>query len=288
MKKALVCCGGGGRGILDAALLALVGKDVFDQFDFYAGTSIGSINLLSMLTFGDPEKLYNFFVKHISKVFKKGVRTRIPLFSYKYNDKVLNELLKEHIPGKFGEIKKPFLAVSHDITKGCRKLWMSDDPKDADIPAWEVARASSAAHTYFPPWQAVDGHWHADGGVFANDPSVPLVAHLYDKYKIDPNGFKLFVMGTGYANSPQHVRRQGPPKWVGDWVGVLKEDAITNVVDSREDALAITDDDKYYLADFDIGEKEIKLDDVEACLELPQKCLTQIHRHATAMEAFVK
>lgn len=267
-----------------AYLFKEAGIDLFNRFDYYAGTSVGSINLMSLLSKKDPELLCKFYDKHMSKIFKKSF-FRLPASANRYDDDALEEGLKDAISGKFSDLGKPMFAASHNLSLKQRKIWWSEG-EDGKIDAWKIARSSAAAHTYFPPYKNMDGFWHADGGVFANDPSLPLLCRIVGSYGVPIEELKIFVVGTGFSKADNKERTGLPPKTMLGWLPIFKSDTVTNVIDTRDDARNLLGGDKYYLADFDLGDDDVAIDDIEACKKLPGKCMDQIKEHAEVMRKF--
>jgi patatin-like phospholipase/acyl hydrolase len=91
-----------------------------------------------------------------------------------------------------------------------------DEPQAYDFPVWEVARATSAAPTYFEAARvtsadSADPFALVDGGVFANNPSMCALAdvrlrrheaadpHLesVEKDGVDPTDMVMVSLGTG-------------------------------------------------------------------------------------------
>ena len=106
-------------------------------------------------------------------------------------------------------IDKPYIFRTY------KNLHRSPQPEQAlmdrnpdlahDIPIWEVARATSAAPTYFEPVK-IDGLEYIDGGFGANNPSD----ELYREVKKMHNGSTkvvgiLLSVGTGLNNSSRRL-----------------------------------------------------------------------------------
>ena len=88
-----------------------------------------------------------------------------------------------------GQISAPLIITSSNIATGgvhvfkSRYLAELGEPyvRDRDIPLIEAILASSAAPTYFDPVQ-VDESLLADGGLWANNPSILAVTEAISKF----------------------------------------------------------------------------------------------------------
>jgi uncharacterized protein len=84
-------------------------------------------------------------------------------------------------------------------------LDLGDKPAELDFRLSDIARATSAAPTYFPPAlvqnRAGQSFGMIDGGVFANNPAM---CALVSAYKVFPHakGFMLVSLGTGSLQRP--------------------------------------------------------------------------------------
>ena len=83
-----------------------------------------------------------------------------------------------------------------------------------DIPIWQVARATSAAPTYFKP-PVIDGLEYLDGGFGANNPC----AEIYDEVRKMNNNSKSCVsiilsIGTGKNNEARRVKGTGIQRYL--------------------------------------------------------------------------
>ncbi len=112
---------------------------------------------------------------------------------------------------RVGGVDKPYLFRTYT------NLHKSDDlearpfdrnPAQAhDIPIWQVARATSAAPTYFKP-VVIDGFEYLDGGFGANNPC----AEIYDEVKKMNNNYEKcvhFILSIGTGRNKKLNRFQG-------------------------------------------------------------------------------
>src|SRR5438309_759531 len=79
--------------------------------------------------------------------------------------------------------------------------------------AWDVARATSAAPTYFPPHRAtaMDGQTYAliDGGMYANNPALCAWVEAHDRHP----GADILVVSIGTGAESKPVRFEDAANW---------------------------------------------------------------------------
>ena len=210
--------GGGARGIYAAQILASIektsGSAVRDQFDLIAGTSTGSI-IAGAAAAGIPlETMVNLFEGHSARIFKKRFFNR-GIFRSKYPSDPLREMVQRHLPAvTMGGISTPLLITSSDISTGgvhvfkSRYLEELGEPyvRDRDVPLQDAILASCAAPTYFDPVQ-VGRYLLADGGLWANNPSVLAVTEAISKFRRSIEQVHILSIGTGRAVNLYRRRR---------------------------------------------------------------------------------
>jgi len=190
MKKGLVLDGGGVFGIGQAHILSQV--DI-SKFDFFVGTSIGSAICATLAAGEDHTQLPSFFHKQMPEIFKTDIFHKYNIFNPRYPDKGLNNALMCLLDGTaLGDVKKPLFITSANLSTNELKVFKSGDPSDEVWPLWEVVRAATAAETYFDPWKG-----YADGGVFANNPSMVAIASACRDLKYNIDEIQLCSIGTG-------------------------------------------------------------------------------------------
>ena len=204
--------GGGTRGIYSAQVLASIEKrldaSIRDHFDLIAGTSTGSI-IAGAVAAGIPlEEVVELFEQQASRIFPRR-RLRWGIFGSRYSQKPLEEIVRACLPDlTLGQISKPLIITSSNIATGgvhvfkSRYLAELGEPyvRDRDIPLVEAILASSAAPTYFDPVQ-VDESLLADGGLWANNPSILAVTEAISKFRRTIDQIHILSIGTGHPVS---------------------------------------------------------------------------------------
>jgi patatin-like phospholipase/acyl hydrolase len=228
--------GGGIRGILPARLLEAIevatGQPAADIFHLIAGTSTGGIigcGLFSGLPAGSLGDLYAERAGDIfAHSFWRTITTVANLDGPKYEPDTLETILKQVLgerllsqPGG-AELLVPSYCIELPVAvslDGGRvqstrspmffKSWKArgqamspgDPAKEAfDFKLRDVARATSAAPTYFPAAhirnQLKQDFWMVDGGVFANNPAMCALTSAMKIFG-PANDYLVVSLGTG-------------------------------------------------------------------------------------------
>ncbi|MCF6188909.1 MAG: patatin-like phospholipase family protein [Cocleimonas sp.] len=203
--------GGGIRGIFPAHLLACMnerlGINILDSFDMVTGTSTGAIVAAGVVSNVDANDLVNLFKEKGSEIFKrkcsflpKGYQ---PGFGSIYDNKVLAKTLTD-ILGEvtLGEITKPLLLPATDIGYGgvhvFKSSYSKDFTRDKEVRLVDAVLASCAAPTFFNPVK-VQQYLLADGGLWANNPSLAAVIDANRRLEIPIERVKILSLGTGHS-----------------------------------------------------------------------------------------
>jgi patatin-like phospholipase/acyl hydrolase len=222
--KILAIDGGGIRGIIPAAILTAIeqktGKHIAETFDMIAGTSTGGILALALAKPGPDGKpeyraadLADMYFRDGSTIFPQSIWRKIHTGDYTLDEKYPSDGIETVLQRYFGQTQLKeslvnLLVMSYEIESRMPWLFRSDRAKrnpNFDFPMWQVARATSAAPTYFEP-ERIDklngeGYWAlVDGGTYANNPSMCAYA---EARRLIPNCDVLIVsLGTGELTRP--------------------------------------------------------------------------------------
>jgi patatin-like phospholipase/acyl hydrolase len=187
--KILVVDGGGVFGIGPAAVLS--GTDTLAKFDAFVGTSIGAAICASCACGIQTQTDVQFFQHWMPMIFKPNLLRAINPCNSKHSDKQLNMALKNIFRGRaYRDVSKPLFITAADVGQCSLKVFNPMD--DGSMMLWEAVRAAVAAETYFPSWRGL-----ADGGVFANNPSMVAVAAAVRKLHVPLEEIELLSIGTG-------------------------------------------------------------------------------------------
>lgn len=221
--KVLALDGGGVFGDVQAAVLQ--GIDVTEKFDCFVGTSIGAAQSAAIAAGLHNQVGTPFFHHWMPKIFKSSLLRKINPFNPKYSDKELNRALRGVFGGMyFRDVKKPLFITAANV--GSRTLKVFNQEDDGGWLLWEVARAATAAETYFPSWKGL-----ADGGVFANNPSMVAVSAVSRRLGVPLEEIEILSIGTG--SKPGGGSRG--PKTIFGWGLWLVDALLDGAADEMHD-----------------------------------------------------
>lgn len=194
--------GGGIRGILPGVIVAYIEEQlqaktknpnarVSDYFDMIAGTSTGGILTCMYLAPGDDgrpkftaQQAVDLYLKNGKQIFSIPLGRRLinilGLFEAKYPVANIEKIIKNYLGNiKLSEALKPCLVTAYEVFQRKTIFFNKVDTtktETRDFYLRDVARATSAAPTYFRPAkiQSLFGNplYLVDGGMFANNPAM--------------------------------------------------------------------------------------------------------------------
>lgn len=238
MQRILSIDGGGIRGIIPALVLAkveqLTGKRIHEMFDLIAGTSTGGILALAISKpdeYGRPqfqaEELVALYEEYGNVIFHRAPWRKLFRASAIIEEKYRSEGIERVLEKYFGDarLKDALTNVfipSYEIERRMPFFFRSQAAQiypNYDFPMKLVARATSAAPTYFEPAK-VQAHGTAgyyafvDGGLFANNPAV---CALVESRQAVAGTEQIFLsLGTGSLTRPipyDQARHWGVARW---------------------------------------------------------------------------
>jgi len=221
--------------VIQAVLGELKAQDVFH---IIAGTSTGGIIAcgLSKPNPIDLQDIIDLYVDHGSDIFKKEL---IDVAHYAYGPRYNPTALENYLASQLGntylsEVKNVELLVpSYAIglpkerppgntcapmffrSWQARGLLLGEDAKsdEYDFKLESIARATSAAPTFFPPATIVNRAGQSftmiDGGVFANNPTICAMVEAYHLYH--SKNFTVISVGTG--TEPTRIDASSAVNW---------------------------------------------------------------------------
>lgn len=229
--QVLALDGGGFRGLFAAQVLAewerRLGRPIASCFDLIVGTSTGGIIALGLACGMPAGALVDFYVEDGKKIFPSplsvwrfwaGAKHWI---ATKYDPSALEAALKRRFGDKtLGDLATPVVIPSFMLQEG--KHWYFKTPHfdgnliDQTRPLWEVARATSAAPTYFPAFCSSRSEVFVDGGVLANNPSLVGYLEVRLNFSRWADDIRVLNVGTEGAESAlprERLRRGGLLSW---------------------------------------------------------------------------
>ncbi|MHB8525968.1 MAG: patatin-like phospholipase family protein [Candidatus Acidiferrales bacterium] len=254
--KVLAIDGGGIRGIIPAVILdkmqSCVGKDLWQAFDLISGTSTGGIIALGIGTKCNhngpysPSQLVDLYVQNGPAIFQKNFLTpERELVLPKYSPDSLEATLARFFQDtELQTALTPLLISSYDLERQLPFFFKSH--KIAADPSYnwkvtEVARATSAAPTFFPPLHLTKGaedYALVDGGVFVNNPSMAAYAEARALY---PDAAEIVIVSVGTGDRQDQItyaaaKEWGLLGWAKEIVPVLM-DSVSEAVDYELNSL---------------------------------------------------
>ncbi len=163
-KAALVLCGGGSKGAVEAGVYRALGK-LGIPIDRVVGTSIGAVNAAFIASGMPAEQLIDLWKKvRFSDLFSFNWRL---LWSPRtsaslYDNRRLRRFLERHLPARFESLLLPLTIVGTDVLNGEPRLLERGNLIDAVL-------ASIAIPGILPP-VTIDGRETLDGGLTNNLP----------------------------------------------------------------------------------------------------------------------
>ena len=210
--------GGGARGIYPAHILARLERElsrpIGECFDLIAGTSTGSI-IAGAAAAGVPmQTVVDLFENQAPRIFSRK-RFSWGLLRSRYERRPLAQIVQQHLPAlRMGEISTPLLITSADISTGGVRVFKSryleeqgqEYVRDRDVLLRDAILASCAAPSFFDPMQ-VDEYLLADGGLWANNPSILAVTEAASKFGRPLSQVHILSIGTGKLRHLYERRR---------------------------------------------------------------------------------
>lgn len=237
--RVLAVDGGGVRGILPVRVLValeeMTGWRIADLFDILVGTSIGGIGILGLVRPGDDgaprwtaHDLLEVYSTRASEIFpdtslswpqslqqvSELIRRPSPtaallgsnprLGNARYDPAGLIDILTGQLGGTMlGEALQHTIVTSYDVRSQKPVIFDSaavQTGEQDDVPMITVARATTAAPSYFPPMVDTDENGEerilVDGGIFANNPALLGYQAALNRGGSD-TGVVLVSLGTG-------------------------------------------------------------------------------------------
>ena len=248
--------GGGIRGYLPALVLRELerraGQPAGDLFDVIVGTSTGGIIGIGLAIGRTADELADFYPRYGRAIFggsdslpewkrrligptgnfwadyNTGLRRIGSIFggnaedggNARHSPEGLSAALAEVLgDARLSGVRKPLAVTTFDGISGLPVVLSSRDAVASaafDLPLCEVARATSAAPTYFP---AVTTNWanaprrFIDGGVWANNPSHIALLEALTLGQRNLDSVMLVSLGTG--TGPTDPMYESTLTWLG-------------------------------------------------------------------------
>ena len=230
--RALFIDGGGTKGIFASRVIENMGKEEFDKFNIFAGTSIGAILALGYNTL-EFDKTHKIFIKKLSKIFNTTAFTkgwnlifRKSLYNFKKKRRVFKSIFEDK---RIGDLPKDkcFFITSTNFATGETEIFENVTGKWDHLYLWEAAMYTSDAPFYFNNKKSP----YLDGGLYANDPrEIFLTISGENEIPKDIEKFLSIGLHGKYQKiSEQELLRYGSIKKISRILDILINiDALNN------------------------------------------------------------
>ncbi|MCA9944320.1 MAG: patatin-like phospholipase family protein [Anaerolineales bacterium] len=253
--RILTIDGGGIRGLIPARVLVSLERKlqqrsgqpnarIADFFDLIAGTSTGGLITCLLLAPGNTEweaefsaqEIVDLYLDHGPKIFDAPLLKRISslggIRDERYDATGLENLIDERFGNLWlSQLIKPCLITAYDVATRKTVFFTQHDARSTnkDFPIKVVARATSAAPTYFeamPDGNCQITNAYVDGGLFANNPTMCAYVEAFRKLEGKPTAANMVILslGTGQIKQEypyQSVRNWGMVQWVRPLIDVM-------------------------------------------------------------------
>jgi patatin-like phospholipase/acyl hydrolase len=254
--KILAIDGGGIRGLIPAVVLAGLeqknGKRIAEMFDLIAGTSTGGILALALTKPGGSgkpqytaEDAVRFYEREGRRIFHRSAWHMVNAIGGLADEKYPSSGIEGVLEDYFGETRlkdavTDVVLTSYEIERRFPFFFKSRNAKarpDYDFPMKSVARATSAAPTFFEPCKldvAPPEDYYAliDGGVYANNPAM---CGLVEAKTCWPAARDFLVVSLGTGDQLKPLPYDKAKGWgVAQWAKPVLEivlDGVSSTVD---------------------------------------------------------
>ncbi len=229
--KILSIDGGGIRGIFPAHILYCIsdrlGVRINENFDMIAGTSTGSIVAAAIACEIQPSRIVALYREHGADIFSKKKsllpKNAVSAIRSLYDNNQLQKILQDTFGDlKLGDISKPLIFPATDIGFGgvhvFKSRYSEDFTRDHNVLIRDAILATCAAPTYFNPAK-INEYLLADGGLWANNPSLAAVIDAQRRLNIDLSDIRILSLGTGHAKTSYGVNTNRKWGMLRGWKG---------------------------------------------------------------------
>lgn len=188
----------------------------------------------------------------------------------------MQKTLKEVFGDKtLGDINHPLIIPSTDVGNGgvhvFKSSYSKDFTRDKSVLLRDAVLASCSAPTFFDP-SKVDVYSLADGGLWANNPSLTAFVDAQKRLNINPLNIRILSLGTGHEKTFYGTNID--KKWglVNGWGAKQFINFILSLQSqSTQNYLQLLMDDQSLLRVNFESDKPLPLDDVSAVGDLLSK-----------------
>jgi patatin-like phospholipase/acyl hydrolase len=286
VARALSLTGGGVRGLFTATVLGemeqRLGCDLSQRFDVIVGTSVGGILALGLACGISAGEIAKHIYENAQHVFRCPTRANPwGLRATRYKPDNLRKCISDIFGCKrnmmIRDVRRNVVIPSVDVLSN-RLVYFSNVDRIGsttclNAKVLDVALATSAAPTYFPPHR-INESLFLDGGIASNNPDIEALRFCSSVLSRPIDSCFVLSVGTGsalYVVHPADKMNAGALKWMIKY-GII--DRIISLQESKaSDLVGDLLGDRYLRIDAIFAE-EIRLDDAR------EDTIERLKRHA--------
>ncbi len=285
--KVLSIDGGGIRGIIPAVILSelekATGKPISRLFDLIVGTSSGGVLALGLVIPGEDGKPkypaddgVRLYMGEGRRIFSRStlhkVRSVWSVEGGKYPSEGIEAVFGEYYgDARLKDAITPVVVTSYEIERRVPFFFKSELAKseeaEFDFPMWQVARATTAAPTFFEPARLVPPggsrtYALVDAGIFVNDPAMCALAEARSMGLGDD--VLLVSLGSGESTQPILYQRAvgwGLRQWAQPLFGI-SFDGTSSIVNYQ--LRQLLPENRYYRFQAKLNECNDAMDDTSS------------------------
>lgn len=220
--KIIIIAGGGAFGSIPSYFFSkLEVSTLVGLIDAAGGSSVGSELICAYAAGVDPSTVHKKFLQALPELFKQSFWPT--LRGPKYDTAVLQRILKDLIPGRFGDLKIPVVVPTLDFENNSLKVYDNIIlDADCEVDAYIPPTQSSSAPTYFAPFNGC-----IDGGLIENIPIMTTISAFNDKMGILFEDMNVLVVGTGTKKFEKRNMAKVAKWFVWEWLSPMLNE-LTN------------------------------------------------------------
>lgn len=300
--KILSLDGGGIRGIFGATIIKKVeqelchGVPLARHVDMIAGTSTGGIMAIALGLLTPAQRVFDLYNVKGEEIFRPAWYWRIPcakkvhqFFGSLYNPRVLEEALKAEFQERLlGQSACRLVIPSFMTPKSEIAVFKTDHHpdyrRDHAALAWQIARATSAAPTFFKGVFS-NSRVFLDGGVWANNPIMVALVDALSAYDLRPEQIEIVSIGTG--NTPFSISSAATKGGFFAWREVIEAAMYLTTDNAQAQAGLLLGPDRILRMEPPKDAASIELDDwTTASATLPPLAEHAFYLNKPRLEAF--